>query len=282
MGAPSEFFPTGHPEDIRDSISLESYHLSKEQLDLLERGIVTEALGQHGDDSDVVALAVKGNDELANFGRTTETKTFTGYDFHHAMQSYEPFTTFVYTVDLGLSRVAHIKRAVGPKPKCERDTTGLTGIEVVDDRLTTELAREWVDLQTALDHHGIGAADNCLNLTTNMANKEVEPSRDKPYSLMSYKAMFELGMAKGTTAFFAYLNRLAIKSLGRLDLQCDLLGGEEFHLPDPGSKTDYDQDYLAVVIPYNNHNINVFTVANPDKPFTKLIANHHVPLYFSQ
>jgi hypothetical protein len=79
---------------------------------------------------------------------------------------------------------------------------------------------------------------------------------------------------------FAYMNRGAIRSLGRLGVEFELLAGKDFHLPMPGDPGRYDLDYGAVCIPKDRHNMDAFTTENPERPFTRLIAGLDVPLYW--
>lgn len=269
---PFEDFPT----EFSQGINPDEYNLTPERLNVLEQELVTWLKNENEANDTVVAVAVDSNTKLASFGRTYETLTFPGYDFSTAMKPYEDRSLFVYTVDLEMGKIAHIKRLVRARSDEETAVSGMTGIEIIDDRLKANAPEEAADLNTLLAYHGLKSAGKSLNVTTNMATHRVEPSREKPYSLISYKATFEIATGLETTSIFAYLNSYAIKSLSRLGVQYDQLLGKEFHLPIPEG---YDEEYLAICIPASEDNTAAFTKVNPAKPFTKIIAARNVPVY---
>jgi len=259
-------------------INRSSYHLSLEALNSIEYDLAKLAGSYTGDTSTTVATVVAGTSKYADFGRTTETQTFAGYDFHSAMKPYEDRSLFIYTLDQTVGRIAHVKRIVSPQSAQERAATGLSGLEIIDDRVNSEILEERVALDDILTFHRIRNLDNSYNITTNMVTGRATPSRENPYSLLSYKALFNLCILEDTETLFAYLNELAIKSLSRLGVEYSLLAGKEFHLPEPNSTTKYDRDYKAVVIPRSKVNLEAFTTINPSKPFTRMIADRDVPL----
>ncbi len=260
-------------------IGREAYHLSPEGLGEIESRAADYVKNTLGINSGVVALTSVGDTNLSNFSRTIETNTFEGYDFHGSMMPYESRSIFVNTIDVDSGKIAHVKRIVEANSLEQVEATGLTGIEIIDDRLNTEIPEEAVALSSIIKYHNINNISKSLNITTNMGTGRIAPSKSRPYSLASYKAIFEIAQDKEKSHLFAYLNPLAIKSLGRIGLQYDLLAGGEYHLPHSGSKTEYDIDYKAVCIPNTEHNIKVFTEAAKDRPITRLVADMNIPVF---
>ncbi len=130
-----------------------------------------------------------------------------------------------------------------------------------------------------MDFHKIIDINRCFNLTSNIQTGRCQPSWEKPYSLISYKAVFKVTVALGIEHIFAYMNRLAIRSLGRVGVEFEKLAGKDFHLPMPGEPGRYDFKYEAVCIPCDPHNQEAFMQEDPERPFTRLIAGLDVPLY---
>lgn len=265
--------------DRESTIRREVYHLSPESLVEIEARAVDYVKGSLGVDSGMVALTSVGDTNLSNFSRTIETNTFEGYDFHGSMMPYENRSIFVNTIDVDNGKIAHVKRVVEAKALDQVRASGLTGIEIIDDRLNTEIPEEAIALSSIIKYHKIDDISKSLNITTNMGTGRIAPSKSKPYSLASYKAVFEIAQGREKSHLFAYLNPLAVRSLGKIGLQYDLLAGGEYHLPHSGSRTEYDMDYIAVCIPNSEHNVKVFTEAAKDRPLTKLVADMNIPVF---
>ena len=149
----------------------------------------------------------------------------------------------------------------------------------MDDRLTAADDRQRTSLREIMEFHKIIDIHRCFNLTSNIQTGRCQPSWNKPYSLISYKAVFKVTRVLGIDFIFAYMNRLAIRSLGRVGVEFQKLAGKDFHLPMPDDPGRYDENYEAVCIPGTRHNLEVFTREDPEKPFTRLIAGLDVPLY---
>lgn len=263
-------------------ITKDAYHMTPEALDTMEVTIAQTLSEKTGLDSGIAVLMVDGQSAMADFGRTCEQDIFTkageDYDFHQGMMPYEDRSTFIYTVDLDLGRVAHVKRVVGPLEAEDREQSGVTGLEVIDDRIRAVVPEQQATLDEMTTHHSIDDLSKCINITTNLNTKRGENNFfEKPYSLVSYKAVFGLVERDDLTHLFAYMNQKAIRSLpGGLGVQYDLLNGKEYHLPMPDDPAKSDNDYLAVVLPNTQSNRDAFTKTNPDFPGTALIADREV------
>jgi hypothetical protein len=196
------------------------------------------------------------------------------------MKSYEDRSEFLYTLDLDTGKVAHVKRIVSALDPAETERTGLTGIEVIDDHIATNSPQEHASLEDIKRHHGVSDFSKYLNITTNQNTKRAERDfLNKPYVLISYKAVFQLIIQRGVQDLFAYMNKKAVDSLeGGLGVTHDLVAGKELHLPMPDDPTQFDADYIAVCIPNTEKNRAAFTEVNPDYPGTSLIADREVPL----
>jgi hypothetical protein len=279
----------------------EAYIVDEELLDSLEASLVDE-LRENIDPEGptIVTVIVPWDHPAANFGRMTETKAYTGYDNHAAMAQYEERSIWLYTVDtnpLGASGIDHVKRLVPAMTEEERAETGLTGIEVIDDRLTATDPNEVLDLSSLQEFHGIEDIGKVWNVTSNHVTGRVNEEGDmfsQLNTLISYKATYMLGKEAGVTDLFAYLNQGAIRSLGRTGVSHELLLGREFHLPEPGKPGHYDLDYVAVDIPYSPENEACFTdvyvhVPTSDRQLDKrgatretisqIISGQEVPVY---
>jgi hypothetical protein len=266
----------------------DAYNLSPLQMDELELGLVLALRGDTGVADGVVCSITGPQSRFANFGRTTEQEKFTEhgeeYDFHEGMAPYEDRSQFLYTVDLTEGRIAHSKRLVSGLPQAEVDETGLSGIEAFDDRVDAALASERLSLDAILAHHGIASVDQCLNVATNNRTKRIEQVTDEeklanPYTFISYKGLYLFAEPTPVNFIIAYLNPFAAQSLAAMQLDSELLGGKEFHLPLTGEEGGYDEKYSAFVIPINEHNSRAFTEVDPENPMTALIADREVPLF---
>ena len=101
------------------------------------------------------------------------------------------------------------------------------------------------------------------------------PTRQRPYSLLSYKAVLEYGLDAGGRHLFAYVNRGAIKSLSRLGVPSDLVEGREFHLPVGGG---YDLEYIAVHFEATEETARAFNEVDPTHPLTRIVAEVSLPV----
>lgn len=268
-----------HEEDVR-------YHLTPENLSYLEDHLLMNFNDAYPAASGVVVFAVSPDNPYADIARTEETRAFHEYDSSVAMLPYEDSSIFVFTVNLDNevaandSHIAHLKRLVKAKGHdFETSKQVGTGLEVVDDRLFAESDDEKVTLEEIAQAHGISDFSRCINVTSNMAAEGVKPDRHNPYALISYKAVFEIGKRAEATHLFAYVNPSAIRSLEKLGVRCDLLAGKEFHLPDPEHPGEYDEDYVAVCLPYDEENMSAFTTLHKDFPMRRLIAERNVDIY---
>src|SRR5665213_371510 len=241
-------------------IGPESYAATPEEMDAMEAsvvGILRNSLSQ--DYEGVAALIVESEDPLANFGRTSEPIAFLRergeeYDFYKGMRPYEEKSSFLYTVDLAQGRIAHIKRLVFPNDPSERQITGLTGIDVIDDRVSSTDPDEHVGLEDIMRFFKMSEDDlqRSFCVSTNVTTSRVEAEANTPpHIFLSYKATFLLFKAKNYDRIFAYLNVAAAHSLGGLGLESQLLQDKEFHLPIPqdDGSVAYDNDYVAVCLP---------------------------------
>jgi hypothetical protein len=263
-------------------VDKEAYRLADAKLALIEARLV-ELLEQRPSCSGMSTVVLRTDDPLSDFVRTYEASVFGAeeYDFHAGMKPYERQSLFLATVDLENRVVAHVKRIVeARKEPAAAEGVTLTGIEVIDDRLTATDDAERAGLRDILDFHKIAGIQKCINITSNMQTGRCKPSWEKPYSLVSYKAVFKCITVLGIDHLLAYMNRGAIRSLGRLGVEFERLAGREFHLPMPGDPGRYDLNYEAVCIPKDRHNVEAFIMENPDRPFTRLIAGLDVPLYW--
>jgi len=278
----------------------EAYTVDAELMDSLEASLVTELRDNVDlDGPEVVAVVVPPESPYANFGRMSETIAYDGYNNHAAMMPYEGRSIWLYTVDLseGASGISHVKRLVPALPAAEREATGLTGIEVIDDRLKATDPEEVADLGSIMSFHNITDLSTVWNVTSNHSTGRVHPDvkglESGMDTLRSYKATYQLGKEAGIKHLFAYLNGKAIKSLGRTGVEPVIMLDREFHLPEPDG-SGYDLHYTAVDIPYTPENEARFTTAITFEPtgdetldrrlswraeISKFLANVAVPVY---
>lgn len=278
-------------------ISPEEYVVDNELLDQLEASLVGELTSQVPPEFDTVAVVVPWDSPYARFGRMTETLAYTGYDNHAAMLGYEDRTIWLYTLDMTNGVVEHVKRLVQPVDEVERQETGRTGIEVVDDRLFATDPAEKADLKSITDFHDIDDIESSWNVTSNHSTgrgQKTDSLESAMFTLVSYKATYLLAVNNGVERLFAYLNPKAIKSLGRMGVEHRKLLDGEFHLPVPGKPGEYDHGYNAVVIPHSDTNRDVFTKVYTYEPVegekpdvrqqmraavSAFIANKEVPIF---
>lgn len=278
-------------------ISPDEYVVNDELLDQLETSLVEQLASQVPSDFDTVAVVVPWDSPYARFGRMTETVAYEGYDNHAAMRAYENRSIWLYTVDMTNGVVEHVKRLVQPVDETDRQETGRTGIEVVDDRLFATDPAEKADLDDITDFHDIDSIESSWNVTSNHSTgrgQKTDSLESAMFTLVSYKATYLLAVNNGVERLFAYLNPKAIKSLGRMGVEHRKLLDREFHLPEPVKPGEYDHGYNAVVIPHSDTNRDVFTKVytyeptEGEKPDTRLqlraavsafIANKEVPIF---
>ena len=251
-----------------------AYLSTEGDLDRLEAQVVG-VLRAGEADRPMAWAVIDGSSGLARLGRTFEALRFPDYDMAAAMAPYEDASLFLYTADLDAGRVAHVKRIVRAKSLADTARTGITGLEVIDDRLNAADDVEIASAQAIYAYHGITEPRTCWNLATNLITDRVRPTRARPYSLLSYKAVLELAMTMGVEHVFAYVNRMAIKSLGRLGVPTDLVMGREFHLP---VAHGYDPDYVAVQISLDVRITRAFTVVDPAHPLSRVVVTTPVPI----
>ncbi len=152
-------------------IAASAYSLSEAALDELEREVVEGLRG--GDPSRSMACAVvEGDSHLADYGRTVEALGFPDHDMPEEMEPYEEASLFLYTADLDAGHVAHAKRIVRAKTVREAAATGVTGIEVIDDRLNASEIEEIASSQSIFAFHGVSDPRRMWNVATNLASRE--------------------------------------------------------------------------------------------------------------
>lgn len=247
-------------------IAREEYELTAEQMNELETDLWNELGSKNTEEHDgIVIAAVAWNSRYAAFGRTSEREHYEtdDYDLHKGMIPYEDRSLFLYTIDADSGTISHVKRLVFANTPEEITATGLTGLEIVDDRITSE-GEEHADLEEITNYHNIENISQCLNVASNHKMFRQGMDRSKQYTLASYKAVFEVTRQHNLHAVFAYLNTNAVKSFSRFGLQYDMLAGKEFHVPnnahnpnDPASEP-FEKDYVAVFIPESPENIELF------------------------
>ena len=273
-------------EKLRQSetanISRDAYFLSPESLDALEQQLVGTLRDGVSDDGTLCAV-VSGSSELGNFCRTMENQVFRSYgedyDFSETMAVYEDQSIFLYTVDMTSSKIAHCKRLVKSLPSEAQEQEQRTGIEIFDDRATATKKEEFVQLSEVLQYHGIDGVEDCINVTTNLKTKRVDKELSGLHLLTSYKGVYELVSALGLGYVITYQNRYAHSSLESLGVESELLCGGEYHLPNKALDGGYDKEYVALVLPRNEHNTRAFTEVDPDNELSPFIAELEVPLY---
>jgi hypothetical protein len=242
-----------------EPVAAEAYHLSPERMNELEADLFEEIRSQV--EGNPIAVAVVPHDSVyADFARTSETETYKGYDNHAAMAPYENQSFFLLTFDTNTGTVAHVKRVVRAKTEEELAGSPLTGLEIIDDRIqaTGEEHAEAADITA---YHGIEDTTTVWNVAANHIMKRQGGKTGLPYTDASYLALFRLTREANVGTILAYVNDDARKSFRDANLQWDLLGGQQYHLPedptDP-AETHYDTEYEAVCIQDSQHNLDVF------------------------
>lgn len=243
-----------------EPVGSEAYNISAEQMDALEADLFTEIKERVA--GHPIAVAVVPHDsKYADFGRTSETQTYKGYDNHAAMAPYENQSFFLYTYDTNTGTIAHVKRIVRAKTTEELQGSNLTGLEIIDDRLKAK-GEEHTSLEEIAKINGITDPHTVWNVAANHIMKRQGGRTGLPYTEASYLALFKLTREHDIDTIIAYVNNDARVSLfNKADLEYSLLGGKEFHLPeDPTDphNTHYDPEYVAVCIRDTEHNKDVF------------------------
>lgn len=264
-------------------VTRQSYELSAEQLDTLEGELFDRLRNEVGVTTGVVCVVVSPDVELSDFGRTQESDRFRekgeDYDFFEGMRPYENRSLFLYTADVDLGKIAHCKRLVTALDETEIIETGLTGMDVFDDRVMADDESQRATLDEIKGYHGLKNFSRCLNVATNQKTRRAEQTWENPYTIISYKGVYELVISMDAECIIAYLNKFAYDSLGGLGLDAELLCGKQYNLPVAGKLAEYDFGYTAVILPRSEHNTDAFTKVDPNNEFTKLIADRTVPLY---
>lgn len=223
----------------------------------------------------VATAVIDGGSPLAAFGRMVEAATFPDFDMPKAMSPFEGRSLFLYTADLDRGRIAHIKRVVRGFTPEERGEAAVTGIEVIDDRLDALNPTERASLDEIVVYYDLGDASECWNVATSCATNRVAPTRDRPYSLFTYKALFFLCRPVRIDHHFAYINLKSMRSMNRIRVPFDLVLGREFHLPVPGG---YDPGYVAIHMYADDHGYRFFTEVSDDRPLTRSVAGTEIPI----
>ncbi len=256
------------------------YNLSIDNMLELESDLIGRFKEILPEQKGVVVFSIGPESQYADFARTSETLAFPGYDSAVAMEAHEDRSRFIYTVNLDEKKIAHAKRLVIAHKYSPFLVEALgTGIETIDDRLSSTIGQEAGTLSQIAGQHGIKDFSKCMNVTSNITVPGMNSSIRNPYTLISYKAVFEIGNQNNITHLFAYLNQEATQSLGKLGVRFEPLAGQEFHLPNPTKNGEYDEHYIAVCLPYDKGNTEAFTSINPEFPLRKLIANREVPIF---
>jgi hypothetical protein len=257
--------------------SQESYNLEDDDLNVIENRVVKD-LFEAGITEGIAVVVIEGDNQIGDFGRTLENRIFNqekrqeGYDFFSGMSPYENRSRFVLTVDTDLRKVAHVKRIVMPFDDIGKREDGLTGIEVLDDRISADPGCiEYLSSEYVFEVNGSEELSQSINVATNFRTSMGSEGNSALYTATSYKAVF---MLAGEGGVFAYLNEAATRSLGYIDLEFGGIAPDiDFHLPKTYPETGYDDDYRAVHIPRTQHNIDVFTKGIEGKPLTEFMAS---------
>ncbi len=257
---------------LGDPIPRAEYDLSDEEMNQLEAELFAEVSPLIGEHNGIAVVAVGPHSRYAAFGRSSERPHYETdqYDLHKGMVPYEDNSIFLFTLDADSGVIGHVKRIVFADSPEQITETGLTGLEIVDDRIQSE-ADEHAGLAEVMAYHGISNIASCINVASNHIMKRPGTSGDKPYTLASYKAVYDItvGNSKRSAAnsaptVFAYLNRPAIDSFAKFGLEYELLAGRELHVPnteyDPSNPTceQFDKRYIAVCIQETDSNSALF------------------------
>jgi hypothetical protein len=244
------------------------------RLDAIER-VIVETIRRGGGDREVACAVIDASSPMADFGRAIEAARFPEYDMAKVMEPFEPASLFLYTVDVEKGRIGHVKRVVRGCTAEELAETGLTRIEVLDDRLVATEPDEQATLDELFAQFGITDPSKAWNIATSCATERVQPTRHRPYSLLTYKGLLLLIQPLHVDHFFAYVNKKTVRGMGRLGIPSTLVGEHEFHLP---VLDGYDHDYVAVHMTPDEATVKAFTVASPDHPLSRAVAELALPV----
>jgi hypothetical protein len=244
------------------------------RLDAIE-AVIVETMRAGGADRTVGCAVIDASSPLADFGRAIEAARFPEYDMAKAMEPFEPASLFLYTVDIQKGRIGHVKRVVRGSSAEELARTGLTRIEVVDDRLLATDPAEQATLEEVFGPFGITDPSTVWNIATSCATERVAPTRHRPYSLLTYKGLLLLTQPLRVDHFFAYVNKKTVRAMGRLGIPSTTVGDHEFHLPVPDG---YDHDYVAIHMTPDDATVAAFTLVNPAHPLSRSVAETSLPV----
>jgi hypothetical protein len=244
------------------------------RLDAIER-VITAALRDGGRDRVLACAVIDASSPLADFGRAIEAARFPEYDMAKVMEPWDSRSLFLYTVDVERGRIGHIKRLVRGRTATELAQSGRTGIEVLDDRLDATDSAEQATLEGLFAQFGITDPATVWNIATSCATERVAPTRQRPYSLLTYKGLLYLTAPLPADHFFAYINKKTVRSMARLGIPSSMVGDREFHLPVPGG---YDHNYVAVHITADEGTVRAFTVVDPARPLSRAVAEADFPV----
>jgi hypothetical protein len=244
------------------------------RLDAIE-SVIVETIRAGGADRAVACAVIDAGSPLADFGRAIEAARFPEYDMAKAMEPFEPASLFLYTVDVEKGRIGHVKRLVRGCSAEELERTGRTRIEVLDDRLVATDPAEQATLPELFGQFGITDPADAWNIATSCATERIAPTRHRPYSLLTYKGLLLLIQPLHVDHFFAYVNKKTVRSMGRLGIPSSMVGSHEFHLPVPEG---YDHDYVAIHMTPDEATVKAFTVASPDHPLSRAVAELALPV----
>ena len=223
----------------------------------------------------VACAVIDGSSPLTYLARMVERARFPDFDMDAAMAPFDDASLFLHTVDLDRGRVGHVQRLVRGRSAAASSATGLTLIEVLDDRVSAIDPAERASIAEILAHHGIGDTGKVWNIATSCATERVAPTRHRPYSLLSYKGLMRVAQPIDVIHFFAYVNRKTVRSMDRVGIPSTLAGGREFHLPVPGG---YDSDYVGIHLEIDEATVRAFTVADPSRPLSRPVADTEIPV----
>lgn len=244
------------------------------RLDAIE-SVIVDTIRAGGVDRTVACAVIDASSPMADFGRAIEAARFPEYDMAKVMEPFEPASLFLYTVDVEKGRIGHVKRVVRGCSAEELAETGLTRIEVLDDRLLATDPDEQATLDELFGQFGITDPSDAWNIATSCATERVQPTRHRPYSLLTYKGLLLLIQPLHVDHFFAYVNKKSVRSMGRLGIPSTLVGQSEFHLP---VEAGYDHDYVAIHMTPDEATVKAFTVASPDHPLSRAVAEMDLPV----
>jgi len=244
------------------------------RLDAIE-SVIVETIRAGGADRTVACAVIDASSPFADFGRAIEAARFPEYDMAKAMEPYDQASLFLYTVDVEKGRIGHVKRLVRGCSAAELAATGRTRVEVLDDRVAATDPAEHSSLEEIFEQFAITDPARIWNIATSCATERIAPTRYRPYSLLTYKGLLLLTQPIHVDHFFAYVNKKTVRSMDRLGIPSRLVGGREFHLP---LAHGYDDDYVAIHMEPDEATVRAFTVANPERPLSRPVAEMRLPV----